>query len=262
MDLQLENKVALVFASSSGLGKATALEFSREGAHVVVTSRRESECRKAAREIHSITGKEPHVIPGDITQLEDIRRVVARTVELLGGIDILVNNSGGPPAGTFDQFKDEDWQKSFELNLLGYVRSIREVLPLMRTAGGGRILNYTSSSVKNPLENLILSNTFRMGVMGLTKTLAQELGKENILINVLGPGRIWTDRLKQLDEIRATKIGNTPEQVRLQACQNIPLGRYGTAEEFARLAVFLCSGANTYITGQTILVDGGMTRAY
>jgi 3-oxoacyl-[acyl-carrier protein] reductase len=148
------------------------------------------------------------------------------------------------------------------LNLLSYIRAIRAVLPHMRKGGSGRIVNYTSSSVKSPLDNLILSNTFRMGVLGLTKTLASELGKDNILVNVLGPGRIQTARIEQLDGIRAKKSGLSLEQVQADTCKTIPLGRYGTPEEFAKLTVFLGSPANTYITGQTVLADGGMVKAY
>ncbi|EAX49024.1 short-chain dehydrogenase/reductase SDR [Thermosinus carboxydivorans Nor1] len=262
MDLGLTNKSVLVMASSAGLGKAAAMEFSREGANVMLFSPFEEELKAAQAEIKSVTGREPAYTVGDITVAEDIKRVVKNTVDKFGPIYALVNNSGGPPAGTFDDFDDEAWQKAYELNLLSYIRSIREVLPYMRKLGKGRIVNYTSSSVKQVLDNLILSNTFRMGVVGLTKTLSQELGKDNILINVMGPGRIGTARIQQLDKIRAQKAGISVEEVYKNTIKNIPLGRYGTPDEYARLTVFLCSEANTYITGQTVLVDGGMTKAF
>ena len=262
MDLGLNSKAVLVMASSTGLGKATALEFAAEGANVMLFSRGEELLRDTQAEIRELTGKEPAFTVGDVTRPEDIQRAVDNTVDKFGPIFVLVNNAGGPPAGTFDDFSDAAWQKAYELNLLSYIRTIRAVLPSMRQLGMGRIVNFTSSSVKQVLENLILSNTFRLGVMGLTKTLSQELGKENILVNVMGPGRIETARIQQLDQIRAAKAGISLEQVYENMVKTIPLGRYGTPEEFAKLAVFLCSEANTYITGQTVLVDGGMTKTF
>ena len=262
MDLQLTDKPVIVCASSAGLGKAAALEFAREGANVMLCGRREAELQRGVVEIKDATGRDARCTVADLTQPADIVRLVEATVAAFGGVFALVNNSGGPPAGVFDHFDDAAWQKAFELNLLSYVRTIRAVLPHLRAGGGGRIVNYTSSSVKSPLENLILSNTFRMGVLGMTKTLAGELGKDGILINVLGPGRIQTDRIEHLDAMSAQKTGQSVEQVRAGVCQAIPLGRYGVPEEFAKLTVFLASPANTYITGQTVLVDGGMVRAY
>lgn len=262
MDLGIKDKSILVMASSSGLGKAAALEFSKEGANVMLFSTREDKLKSAQAEIQAATGRKPAYTVGDVTNDADITKAVSNTITEFGPVFALVNNSGGPPAGTFDSFGDEAWQKAFELTLLSYIRSIRAVLPSMRHVGKGRIVNYTSSSVKQVLDNLILSNTFRMGVMGLTKSLSQELGKDNILINVMGPGRIMTERLELLDRIRADKTGVSVEQIYQDAIKTIPLGRYGTADEYAKLTVFLCSEANTYITGQTMLVDGGMTKAF
>ena len=261
MDLGLTDKPVLVCASSAGLGKATALEFAREGARVMLCSRREAELQRAAAEIKAATGHEPRYTVADVTKPADIARVVEATVTAFGGLFALINNSGGPPAGTFDQFDDAAWQSAFELNLLSYVRTTRAALPHLRK-GGGRIVNFTSSSVKSPIDTLILSNTFRTGVLGLTKTLASELGRDNILVNVLGPGRIHTDRVDHLDGMRASQRGVPIEEVRAAAAKAIPLSRYGTPEEFAKIAVFLASPANTYITGQTLLVDGGGTKAY
>jgi 3-oxoacyl-[acyl-carrier protein] reductase len=262
MNLGLTEKAVLVMASSAGLGKGAALEFSKEGANVMLFSRVDSELRIAQAEILAATGKEPAYTVGDVTRYDDIKLVVKNTADKFGPIFALVNNSGGPPAGTFDSIDDEAWQKAFELTLLSYIRAIREVVPYMKKEGKGRIVNYASSSVKQVLENLILSNTFRMGVVGLTKTLSQELGKDNILVNVMGPGRIKTARLMQIDKVRAEKSGISVEQVYENAVKAIPLGRYGATEEYAKLTVFLCSEANTYITGQTILVDGGFTKAF
>jgi 3-oxoacyl-[acyl-carrier protein] reductase len=261
MNLGLTEKPVIVCASSSGLGKATALEFAREGAHVMLCSRRQAELQKAATEIKEATGNEPGFTVVDVTRPDDILRLVEATVAAFGGVFALINNSGGPPAGTFDQFDDAAWQSAFELNLLSYVRTTRACLPQLRKASG-RILNFTSTSVKAPIENLILSNTFRTGVVGMTKTLAAELGSDGVLVNVLGPGRIQTPRIDQLDGTRAARLNSTIEQVRTDAARAIPLGRAGTPDEFAKMAVFLASPANTYITGQTILVDGGVTKAY
>lgn len=262
MDTGLKGKGVLVMASSAGLGKAAALEFCKEGANVMLFSSSEDKLIAAQKEIYEATGKKPEFTVGSIRNYSDIKRVVKNTVDKFGTIFALVNNAGGPPAGTFDSFQDEDWEKAYEMNLLSFIRTTREVIPYMRKSGGGRIVNYTSSSVKQVLDNLILSNTFRMGVMGLTKTLSQEFGKDNILINVMGPGRIGTDRIKHLDSIRAEKSNLTIEEVKENTLKTIPLGRYGEPSEYGKLTVFLCSEANTYITGQTILVDGGMTKAF
>lgn len=188
--------------------------------------------------------------------------MVRETCRRFGSVWALVNNSGGPPPGPFERFDDEAWQAAFDLTLRSYVRSIREVVPGMKAAGGGRIVNLTSSSSKQALDDLILSNTFRLGVVGLTKTLARELGPFHILANVVGPGRMDTDRVRQLDQRRADSGGVSAEEVRQATEQRIPLRRYGDPDELARLVVFLCSPANTYVTGQTILADGGLTGAY
>jgi 3-oxoacyl-[acyl-carrier protein] reductase len=262
MDLHLTNLPVLVCASSAGLGKAAALEFAREGANVMLCGRREAELQRGVAEIKTETGRDALYTVADLTQSADVARVVDATVAAFGGVYALINNGGGPPAGTFDSFDDAAWHSAFELTLLSYIRAIRAVLPHMRTRGAGRIVNFTSSSVKSPIENLILSNTFRMGVLGMTKTLAGEVGKDGILANVLGPGRIQTDRITQLDTIRAGKAGKTTDDIRAETSRTIPVGRYGEPNEMAKLAVFLASPANTYITGQTMLVDGGMVKSY
>jgi 3-oxoacyl-[acyl-carrier protein] reductase len=262
MDLHLTDIPVLVCASSAGLGKAAALEFAREGANVMLCGRREAELLRAVSEIKSATGRDARYTVADLTQLADVTRVVDATVSAFGGLYALVNNGGGPPAGTFDAFDDAAWQSAFELTLLSFIRTIRAALPHMRTGGGGRIVNFTSSSFRQPIENLILSNTFRMGVLGMTKTLAGELGKDGILANVLGPGRIQTDRITQLDTLRATKAGKSMDDIRTETSRAIPLGRYGEPAEMAKMAVFLASPANTYITGQAMLVDGGMVKSY
>lgn len=261
MDLELKDKGVIVMASSSGLGKGVATEFAREKAKVMLFSPFEDQLKNTQADIEKETGYAPEYVVGDITKPEDIKQLVAATVDKFGGVYALVNNTGGPPAGTFDSFDDNAWQKAYELTLLSYIRSVREVLPHMRAAGEGRILCSTSSAIKSVLDNLILSNTFRCGVVGLAKTLSQELGSQGILVNVIAPGRIGTARIDQLDKMRADKVGISVEQLQENTYKTIPLGRYGLPSEYGKLAVFLCSQANTYITGQSVVVDGGLVKA-
>ena len=261
MDLGLKNKSVLILASGSGLGKAIAGEFLKEGASVVLAGRTEAKLASAAADLEKLTGSRPRFHPCDITKVEQIKDLVAFASEISGTVDVLVNNAGGPPAGTFESFDDGAWIGAFELTLLSYVRAIREVLPLMKKKGWGRIVNSTSSSVREVIENLILSNTFRLGVIGLTKTLSAEFAPYGILVNAIGPGRFDTERIRSLDRSLAERKGLPVEEVSKGALSRIPLGRYGIPEEYGRLAAFLGSEANTYITGQTILADGGMVRA-
>ncbi|MFC7371737.1 SDR family oxidoreductase [Fictibacillus iocasae] len=261
MDLGLKGKSVLVIASSKGLGRACASMYAAEGAHVMLTGREEETLKKTAADIHAATGREVLYTVCDITKKEDIANAVMETVEAYGTVDVLVNNAGGPPAGTFDAFSDEDWIYGFELTLLSLIRAVREVLPHMRKSGGGRIVNIASSSFKQPIDGLILSNTYRTAIMGLSKSLSQELGSDDILINTVGPGRIGTDRIKELDSFLADKKGVASEEVQMEFQSQIPLGRYGTPEEFARTILYLGSPANTYVTGQAILVDGGFVKA-
>ena len=261
MDFGLGDKSVLVLASSSGLGKGVAGEFLKEDACVTITSRSEERLERAAMDLERMTGRRPRCMPCDITNPTDLRALVAFAAERTGSVDVLVNNAGGPPAGTFESLGDEAWAGAFELTLLSYVRAIREVLPMMKEKKWGRIVNSTSSSVREVLENLILSNTFRLGVIGMTKTLAGEFAPYGILVNAIGPGRFDTDRIRQLDRALAERKGLPLEEVSAASMARIPLGRYGDTSEYGKLAVFLGSEANTYITGQTIISDGGMVRA-
>lgn len=259
MDLQVQGKTALVLASSSGLGKAIAQELANEGANVMLTSRSKDKLEEAKTEIEATAkGKVAYTV-ADITSAESIKQLVQATRNEFGPITILVNNAGGPPAGGFEDFSDEDWQKAFELTLFSFIRTIREVLPDLKEHGG-HILNNASSSIKQPIDGLLLSNVFRMGIAGLAKSLSQEFGQDNILINTVGAGRVATDRLKELDGTRAEKLGVSVEEVEESVQSGIPFGRYGKPEEFAKVATFLVSGANTYLTGQNILIDGGMIK--
>jgi 3-oxoacyl-[acyl-carrier protein] reductase len=259
MDLQVSGKTALVLASSSGLGKAIAQELANEGANVMLTSRSKDRLEEAKAEIEQIAKGKVEYTVADITSGESIKELVNATRKAFGPISILVNNAGGPPAGGFEDFTDEDWQNAFDLTLFSFIRTIREVLPDLKE-NGGHILNNASSSIKQPIDGLLLSNVFRMGIAGLAKSLSQEFAPHNILINTIGAGRIETDRLKQLDGLKAEKQGKTPEEIKEQIVAGIPMGRYGRPEEFAKVATFLVSGVNTYLTGQNLLVDGGMVK--
>lgn len=262
MDLGLKDKVVLVFGASAGIGKGIAAEFAREGSQVMLFARSKEKLKKTQLEIFEETGNKPIYFVGDITNYETIRKAINKTKDQLGPIYALLNNAAGPPAGSFNDFGDTDWKHAYELTLLSFIRTIREVIPIMKENSGGKILNVTSSSVKRVLDNLILSNTFRLAVVGLSKTLAVELGNSNILVNVLAPGRTATERLREMDNIWAEKAGVSIEEFQQTVFKQIPLGRYGMPAELGKIAVFLCSQANTFITGQTVLVDGGMGRGY
>lgn len=262
MNLGLQDKPALVFASSAGIGRGVAQELAREGARVMLCSRSEDKLKAAQNSIAAETGNRPEIFVGDVGEPGVVERAVAATVEKFGGLWSLFNNAGGPPAGNFDQFDDSIWQGAFELTLLSYVRAIRAALPHLRAGGGGRIVNNTSASTRQAIDKLLLSNTFRLGVVGLTKTLARELGPDKILVNVVSPGRIDTDRVAQLDALWAEKQGITIAEQRARSAEKIPLGAYGNPAEFGRVVAFLCSESNTYVTGQNLLIDGGMVEAY
>lgn len=249
-------------ASGSGIGQGVALEFAKEKAKVMLFDKSEDNLKEASSKIFALTQNQVQYTVGDITQKQDIENVVTRTNEVYGSVYALFNNTGGPPAGNFGKFDDQAWLDAFELTLLSYIRSIRAVLPVMRKAGVGRIVNNTSSSTKRVIDNLILSNTFRTGIMGMTKTLARELGPENILINIVGPGKIGTERVNYLDSLKAEQENVPLKEFQQKNAKTIPLGRYGATEDIAKIVIFLCSEANTYITGQNILVDGGSVKAY
>ncbi|WP_121640205.1 SDR family oxidoreductase [Virgibacillus sp. Bac330] len=262
MDMQLQHKTVLVTAGSKGLGNAIATEFAKEGATVFISSRNEENLKKAVKEIKEATAN-PNVeyYVCNMKDADAIKQMILSIVEREGKIDVLINNAGGPPAGSFLDMDDESWYHAFELNLLSFVRTIREVVPHMKQHGGGKIVNIASSSIKQALDNLVLSNTMRPGIVGLSKTLAQELSEDNILINTVGPGSVKTDRVLDLNKKKAEKLEISPEDIMAKAEQNIPMKRYGKPEEFAKAIVFLASGANTYITGQALIVDGGLVKA-
>lgn len=261
MDMGLTGRGVLVTAASRGLGRAIAEAFASEGANVMIASRTEADLIRACSEIEAKTGRTVHYMVADVARPADIERLYAMAGDRLGRLDVLITNAGGPPSGSFETMTEEKWESSFQTHLMSVVRLTQGALPLMRAAGGGRIIHIASSSVKQPIEGLVLSNTFRTAIAGLAKTLSIELAPDQILVNTIGPGRIATERTLSLDRQKATALGKEVAEVEAESRRNIPLGRYGTPEEFARIVVFLCSAANSFITGQTLLVDGGMVRA-
>ncbi len=260
MDLGLKNKVAIVAAASKGLGRAAALELAREGARVAICSRKEAEIVQAADDLRRETGAEIMPLTADVTRAEDVERVVAKTVETWGTVDILVNNAGGPPAGHFMDFDDESWLKAFELTLLSVVRFCRAVIPHMQKQGGGRIINITSTSVKQPIDELHLSNSVRPGVIGLAKSLSLQLARDGITVNNVCPGKILTQRTYDVAELRAKREGIPVEEIVGSLGAAIPMGRLGQPEELGALVAFLASERAGYITGTTIQVDGGIIK--
>ncbi len=262
MDLGLKDKSVLVMASSGGIGRGVATEFAREGANVMLFARSADKLAATAAAIGEETGKTPLWTAGDMKNAKDVSAVVQKTASEFGGIWALFNNTGGPPPGQFESFDDEAWQSAFELTTLGYVRAIRACFPHMKNAGGGRIVSNTSVSTKEAIDGLLLSNVFRSGLVGLGKTLARELGPDGILVNTVGPGRIDTDRIEQLDTIWAGQKGISVEEQRKDSQASIPLRSYGEPADFGRVVAFLSSTANAYVTGQNILIDGGMVPAY
>ncbi|MFZ5818113.1 MAG: SDR family oxidoreductase [Bacillota bacterium] len=261
MDLGLQGRVAVVAAASKGLGRAVAMAFAAEGASVAICGREEGSVSATAAEIREATGAEVLAVRADVARADDVARFIAQAAERFGRIDSLICNAGGPPTGPFRALSDAQWEEAVQLNLMSVVRLIREALPHLERSGSGRIVNLASSSVKQPIPNLILSNTLRLGLQGLIKTLAEELAPAGILVNTVAPGRIETDRVRSLDIGRAALAGITPEEQRRRTEASIPLGRYGQPDEFARYVLFLGSPANSYLTGQAVVVDGGMTRA-
>lgn len=246
----------MVAAASQGLGFAIAKKLADEGALVSIAARKQESIESAAQKIGS--GVLPCV--ADVTQAASIAAWHAATVERFGGVDALVTNSGGPPAGAASSFDDAAWQSAFELLLLSVVRAVRVVTPTMEKRGGGSILMLTSLSVKNPIANLGLSNVMRASVSALAKTLADEFAAKKIRVNQLVPGRIATERLAYLDEANAKKAGIAIEEQRKKSIATIPMGRYGEPEEFANAAAFLLGNSASYITGATLQVDGGAIR--
>jgi 3-oxoacyl-[acyl-carrier protein] reductase len=260
MDLGLKDRVALVAASSTGLGKAVALGLAREGAKLALCARTQKTLDNTAEEIRRETGAEVLARALDVTQYEQVRAFVSEVAARFGRLDICVANAGGPPSKSFADTTVEDWHTAAELNLMSTVYLAKETLPLMQQRRWGRFIAITSVTVKQPLDGLILSNAVRAGVLGLVKSLANEYGPSNVLVNNVCPGFTATARLNELAETLAAKGCLTPGDIEKRWASQAPLGRIGQPEEFANLVVFLASERASYITGESIAVDGGLVK--
>jgi 3-oxoacyl-[acyl-carrier protein] reductase len=259
MDLGLKDRVAIVGGASEGIGKATAMMLAAEGCRVVMAARRPDVLDAAANDVRELTRGAVLGVPCDMSKQADIRTLVERTVSEFFALDIVVNNAGGPPLGRFEQHADEQWQRALETNLMSVVWTTREALPHLKRSGQGRIINITSTAVKEPIDGLILSNTVRLGTTGLAKTLSRELGEFGITVNNVGPGLTMTSRIRPVIEAQARAEGKSFDEMHDERARRIPVRRIGEAEDVAALVVFLASAQARQISGQTILVDGGAT---
>jgi len=256
MDLGLKDCRALVAGASRGLGLACARALAREGARVFVCSRSADELARAAAEI----GAAGHAA-ADVARPDEVTRVVAAAIAALDGLDCLVTNAGGPPTGSFETAHDGDWDIGYQLNLMSAVRLIRAALPALKASGRGRIVNLTGYGVKEPMSDLVVSDSVRAGVTVMAKTIASDLAPHGITVNNIAPGPIMTDRLREILAARAKRLGITPEEQFERFAQTIPVRRMGRPEEIADLCAYLCSAQAGYLTGQTIVVDGGVNRS-
>ena len=260
MDLQLKGKSVLVTASTRGLGYATAMGLAREGCRVAVNSRDEAGTAAAAEKITQETGARVIGLSGDVSDPDVAERLVGEAARAFGGLDILITNAGGPPAGAFESFDEAAWQKAIDLTLMSHVRLIRAALPHLRKSTAASVLTVTSYSVKQPIPNLILSNSIRAATVGLTKSLALELGSAGIRFNSILPGWTKTERVYELMKTRAAQNNSTIEAEIAKQSKDSALGRMGRPDEFANAAVFLVSPAASYITGVMLTLDGGQYK--
>jgi 3-oxoacyl-[acyl-carrier protein] reductase len=262
VDYQLRGRVALVTAASRGIGRGIAEALAAEGVRLVIASRDQAAISRTADEIANAYQAEVVPVAADVSSADAAERLVSTAAERFGGLDILVNNSGGPPGGRFTDFDDAAWQSAFDLLLLSVVRMVRAALPYLRASGTGRIINVESSSVKEPIPGLILSNSLRAGVAGLAKTLADELAPDQITVNTVLPGQILTDRLRGGFVEPASRAGvDVDELARAEVAKVVPLGRVGEPADLANLVAFLCSELASYLTGLVVAVDGGRIRS-
>ena len=261
MDLGLRGKVALVAAASRGLGRAIAFELANEGAKLVLCARGADDLEAARAMIAARTGAEVHAVVADVSDRTQLDRVTGEAMTKFGQVDILVTNAGGPPAGVFEMHPWEAWERAVSLTLRSAVELTRAVLPGMRERKWGRIINVTSIAAKQPVDNLMLSNSIRSAVTGFARTLANEVARDGVTVNNILPGYTRTERVEQLAESTAKKEGLTPKDIVARFEKEIPMRRLGEPEEFAALAAFLASSRASYITGQSFAVDGGWIKA-
>src|SRR5918996_567451 len=261
MDLQLRNKVAIIGGASKGLGRACAEVLAQEGVKVAICSRTAPDLEKAAQEMRDASGAEVSVFAGDLDQYETIRDLIGTTIDRFGRLDILVNNSGGPPLARAYNATEEQWAIAVQRSLLFFARMSREALPHLKKQGGGRIINILASTVYQPIPNLALSGTTRMGVVAFAKSLADEVGRDGILVNNVCPGSILTERMLSNVTARAKELGISVDDALAQRAAETAVGRVGEPSELAHLVAFLASSRSSYITGTTMLVDGGLVRS-
>ena len=261
MDLGLRGKVAAVYGASRGLGRAAAEALAAEGARVAVIARHEEALAHAAAAIRSATGADVEPFVCDVSKADDVRRSVHDVQRRFGGLDVLVNNSGGPKAGNFDALTERDFEAAVELLFMSVVRTCLEAVPLMRKRGGGRIINVTSVTVKQPVDNLMLSNAVRPAVVGFSRSLATELAPDRITVNCVAPGYTRTERVQELNEANAAREQTTADAIEQRLVASIPMKRLGEPYELASLIAFLASERAAYITGTTLQVDGGFVRS-
>lgn len=261
MDLGLKGKRAFVASSSRGLGFATALTLGHEGCLVAINGRDEKKLKAAAERIAHETGTQAFALAGDVARAATASDLIERAVEALGGLDILITNAGGPPAGSFETFDEATWHKAVDLSFLSHMRLIRAALPHLRKSSTPSVLTVTSYTVKQPIPNLVLSNSIRAATLGLTKSLALDLGRERIRFNSILPAWTMTERVQELMEVRAKNSGTSVEEEIEKQTTEIPLGRFGRPQEFANAAVFLVSPAASFIHGVALAVDGGIIKS-
>lgn len=260
MDLGLQGKRALVTAASRGLGRAAARALAQEGAHVAINGR-STDTEDAAEAIEAETGQAVIPIRADLTDAGEIQRLVQEALEKLGGIDILIINAGGPPPGAFLDLEPADWESAIELTLMSAVRLSYAVVPGMIERAEGSIVTNQSYSVKQPIDNLVLSNSLRMAVIGMMKTMANELGPRGIRVNSINPAWTWTERVEQLMQDRAQRAGTSVDEEASRVSEAVPLGRMGTVEEYGRALAWLASPAASFIHGHALMFDGGAVKA-
>ena len=261
MDLELAGKVAIVGGGSKGLGRACAQALAEEGASVALCSRSKPDLERAADDIRRATGRDVLAFAGDLDHAETIRDLVAATVDRFGRLDVLVNNSGGPPLARAHNATEEQWTTAVQRSLLFFARMCREALPHLKRSGHGRIINILAATVYNPIPNLALSGVTRLGVVAFAKSLADEVGRDGILVNNVCPGSIMTERMLSNVTSRARELGISVDDALAQRASETAVGRVGKPEELAYLVAFLASSRSSYITGTTMLVDGGLVRS-
>ena len=261
MDLELKGKVAIVGGASKGLGRACAEVLAAEGARVALCSRSKADLEKAAQEIRDTTHGEVFTFPGDLDKHDTIKALIAATVERFGRLDIMVNNSGGPPLARAHNATEEQWEIALQRSLLFFARMSREALPHLKKSGAGRIINVLASTVYQPIPNLALSGVTRIGVVAFAKSLADEVGRDGILVNNVCPGSLLSERMLSNVTARAKELGIPVEEALAQRAAETAVGRVGDPKEMAYLVAFLASSRSSYITGTTMLVDGGLVRS-